>query len=134
VAKNLNAILWVFTLVGFASVYLNFNHSILKYANEAVYPFYILHQSAMVVVGFYIVQWPLDIASKYILITVGTFLICWLIYEFIIRRNNILRLLFGLKLLERKLVSVSNEPAVALVTDGDIYTNNKTLKNKTIKT
>jgi peptidoglycan/LPS O-acetylase OafA/YrhL len=124
----------VFTLIGFASAYLSFNHSILSYANEAVYPFYILHQTVMVVIGFYIVQWPLGIASKYILISMGTFLICWLIYEFIIRRNNILRLLFGLKLLERKLVADSNEPVVALVTDGDIYTNNKTLKNKTIKT
>jgi hypothetical protein len=114
VVKNLNTILWVFTLVGFASVYLNFNHSILTYANEAVYPFYILHQTVMVVIGFYITQLPLGIASKYFLISLGTLALCAVMYEFIIRRNNLTRVLFGLKITAVKTKQFAMKEATVL--------------------
>jgi glucans biosynthesis protein C len=34
------------------------------YLNEAVYPFYILHQTVIVVFAFYIVKWNAPIAVK----------------------------------------------------------------------
>jgi hypothetical protein len=52
----------------------------------------------MVVIGFYITQLPLGIASKYFLISLGTLALCAVMYEFIIRRNNLTRVLFGLKI------------------------------------
>jgi glucan biosynthesis protein C len=49
-----NAWSWLSTFLGFASRHLNFSNRILRYANEAVLPFYILHQTVTVVVGYFI--------------------------------------------------------------------------------
>ena len=85
------------TFLGFAKRHLSWNSPYLKYGNEAVYPFYILHQSITVAIGFYMANWRASIAVKFVLLASGTFLGCWLIYEGLIKRNNMLRILFGSK-------------------------------------
>ena len=62
--KCLNIWLWLLTFVGFAGKYLNFNNRLLQHANEAAYPFYIFHQTVIVVLGFYIVQWQANQLNK----------------------------------------------------------------------
>jgi glucan biosynthesis protein C len=68
------------------------------YANEAVMPFYILHQTLVVVLGYYIVKLNAGIGIKYAMTVIGTFLITLVLYEFIVRRTRIARFLFGMKL------------------------------------
>jgi glucan biosynthesis protein C len=69
----------------------------LKYANEAVLPFYILHQTVVVTLGFFIVQWTVPDGLKFFVILVGSFAISMCLYEFLVRRFNLLRFLFGMK-------------------------------------
>lgn len=45
------------SLLGYGRKFLNFNHRWLKYASEAAYPYYLLHQIVIMVLGFYVVQW-----------------------------------------------------------------------------
>lgn len=52
--RGLNTWAWLMAFLGFGSRYLNFNNGFLKYANEAVLPFYILHQTVIVTVGYFI--------------------------------------------------------------------------------
>ncbi len=99
--RSFNGLLWIVVLVGYAAVHLNFSNRFLRYANEAVYPFYILHQSVMMVVGYYILLQGWGIAAKFALIAALTYLVSWALYEGI-RRVNALRLLFGLKLLQKQ--------------------------------
>ncbi|HTK22151.1 MAG TPA: hypothetical protein VL442_21680, partial [Mucilaginibacter sp.] len=89
---------WVLALVGYGKHYLNKKHVILNYLNQAVYPFYILHQTVMVLVVYYIVQTQNEsILSKYIY-TVGiTFFVSVLIYHLFIRPYALTRFLFGMK-------------------------------------
>ena len=89
---------WVLALVGYGKHYLNRKHSILNYLNQAVYPFYILHQTVIVLVVYYIVQTQNEsILSKYIY-TVGiTFFVSVLIYHLFIRPYALTRFLFGMK-------------------------------------
>jgi peptidoglycan/LPS O-acetylase OafA/YrhL len=94
--RSFNGLLWLVVLVGYASVHLNFTNRFLRYANEAVYPFYILHQSVMMIAGYYILLQPWGIAPKFTLIVVLIYLISWVMYEGI-KRVSVLRLLFGLK-------------------------------------
>jgi len=62
----------------------------------AVYPFYILHQTVAVIAAFYLVQidWPVPV--KYLLTALATFLLTWALYEGLVRRIGVLRLLFGM--------------------------------------
>lgn len=41
----------------------------LKHANEAVLPFYILHQTVLVRMGFFVVRWPLHYPAKWLVIS-----------------------------------------------------------------
>ena len=89
---------WLFAILGFGSRYLNRNHRFLSYANEAVLPFYVLHQTIIIVIGFYVVQWNTGIGLKYLTISVSSFIGIMLIYEFLVRRIGVLRFLFGMRL------------------------------------
>ena len=98
---------WVLALVGYGKKYLNRKHRILDYLNQAVYPFYILHQTVIVVLVYYIVQTQNEsILSKYIY-TVGiTFFVTVGVYHLLVRPFALTRFLFGMK------PKVHNKPAV----------------------
>jgi glucans biosynthesis protein C len=67
-----------------------------QYVNEAVMPFYIIHQTVIVVIGFYAVKWKTGVAMKYLLISTATFVVTLFLFE-LIRRTNPTRFLFGMK-------------------------------------
>ena len=95
--KCLDIWCWLLCFIGFSRYYLQKGNPFLQYTNEAVYPFYILHQTVLIVIGYYVIQWPVSISLKYGVIVGGTFLGTVLLYEYIIRRFALFRLLFGLK-------------------------------------
>ncbi len=95
--KVANIWLWILVCFGYAAQYLNRESKILRYANESVYPFYILHQSVMLVICYWLMDWEQGLLVKASLLIVGTFGISWLIYEFLIRRWRWVRPFFGLK-------------------------------------
>jgi glucan biosynthesis protein C len=74
----------------------------LRYASEMVLPFYMWHQPLIVIMGYYLVL-PLNLSpiAKYGLIIAIALPIVILIYEFLIRRLNLLRVLSGLKPVQR---------------------------------
>ena len=94
---GLNAWLWVLTIMGVGMTYLNSYRPFLFYANEAVLPFYILHQTVLLVIGYYVTRWQVPDIAKYILIACSGFAAIMLLYELCIRRVNALRFLFGMK-------------------------------------
>jgi peptidoglycan/LPS O-acetylase OafA/YrhL len=93
---------WVLAIIGYGKKYINREHRILKYINEAVYPFYILHQTIIVILAYYVVDVADSILSKYVFIVAVTFILSMFIYHLIIRQNNILRYLFGMAPKKRK--------------------------------
>lgn len=89
---------WVLALVGYGKKYLNRKYKILDYLNQAVYPFYILHQTVIVVLAYYIVQTQNEsILSKYIYTLGFTFFITVGIYHLLVRPYALTRFLFGMK-------------------------------------
>ncbi len=88
---------WLLAIFGFGIRYLTLNHAILKYANEAVLPFYIIHQTVIVIFGFLIMDWESGVLTKYTVLSLSSFLTIMLVYEFLIRRIKVMRLLFGMK-------------------------------------
>lgn len=93
----LNIIAWVLVVLGLGQRFLNFEHPFVKYANTAVYPFYIIHQPILVLFAFWVVKFELNLYLKYLLLIVLTFGISYLCYEFFIKRVTVLRPYFGLK-------------------------------------
>jgi len=83
--------------LGIARQHLVFSPPLLKYANQAVLPFYILHQPLLVCIGFFVVRWPISGILKYLTIAPLSFILTLGLYEFLARRSDLLRFLFGMK-------------------------------------
>lgn len=93
----LTAWFWLFTAIGYGKKYLNKTHKVLNYANQAVYPFYILHQTVILILVYYVVRTEESIISKYLFTTVLAFIISMIIFHVFIRPYAITRFLFGMK-------------------------------------
>lgn len=68
----------------------------LRYASEAVYPWYILHQSLIVLAAYWLIPLRLGPLWEPLLVLAITIAGCLLIHELLIRRLRWLRPLFGL--------------------------------------
>jgi len=101
----------ILAILGFGRKHLRFNTPALKYANEAVLPFYILHQTVLLSVGFFVVQWNIPAMAKWVIIVLVSFPIIMLLYEFLVRRYNLMRFLFGMKLKHKAPIVLLQEPA-----------------------
>jgi len=77
--------------------YLNFNHKVLVYANEAVLTFYLCHQTVVLVVEFFVIPWNLGILPKLLIIIAASFSLNLLLYELLVRRFCPMRFLFGMR-------------------------------------
>lgn len=90
-------VLGVLTVFAFAYKLLNVNSKRLSYFNDAVYPFYILHQTLILVFGYNLSKLHLGPIIEPISLILLTISACFICYE-IIRRIDILRPCFGLKM------------------------------------
>ncbi|MCH9696172.1 MAG: acyltransferase family protein [Gammaproteobacteria bacterium] len=93
----LNRWLWILAILGWGHYLLNRPMKWLPYATEAVYPWYILHQTLIIILGYELGKLSLGPVAEPVLVLGGTIAGCLLIHEFVIRRNTLLRPLFGLK-------------------------------------
>jgi hypothetical protein len=91
-------LLWIIAIIGLGEKYLNFNHRFLGYANQAVLPFYILHQFVLLMIGYWVVQWQINAFVKFMVIASLSFIAIMGLYDIIIKRFQVTRFLFGLKL------------------------------------
>ena len=67
------------------------------YAAAAFLPFYVLHQTVIIVIGYSVVQWPIAGLLKYFVISLSSLALSLLIYEVVIRRTRPTRWMFGMK-------------------------------------
>jgi peptidoglycan/LPS O-acetylase OafA/YrhL len=84
-------------ILGFARKYLTQSNKFLAYFGEGGYALYILHQTFIVAIGFYVVQWAAGIAVKYVVIIIAAFVVSVVVYDLLVRRTNVTRFLFGMR-------------------------------------
>ncbi|AXG71303.1 glucans biosynthesis protein [Kordia sp. SMS9] len=88
---------FVITLLGYGQVWLNKKSQLVQKLNEAIYPFYILHQTVIVVFAYYIVQFDMSIGLKLLLLLITTFPVIVLIYRYLVYPFTLTRIVFGMK-------------------------------------
>ena len=92
----LNRWVWIVAVLGWGHHLLNRPMNWLPYATEAVYPWYILHQTITVVAGVYLSRLALGPVVEPLLVLTATLGGCFVLHEYLIRRTAVLRPLFGL--------------------------------------
>jgi hypothetical protein len=102
-------------ILGFAMHYLTDSPVWLSAANEAVLPFYALHQTVMLVIGFVVVRWAIPDALKFVIISAASFITIVGFITLLIRRSNVLRVVFGMKTGKRTITAEqqTTHPSVA---------------------
>ncbi len=85
----------------------------LEYANEAVLPFYILHQTVLLAVAYFVLQWGIPDVFEWAIVVVISFVLIMAIYEYLVRRWNGLRFLFGMKRLPPQPAAGTIKPQVS---------------------
>jgi hypothetical protein len=97
VVYNSSRWFWVVGILGLGHRFLNTTCAALRYANEAVYPFYILHYPVNMLAGYLLRPWNATVAVKYAVIVVLTTTVTLALYEALIRRFDLFRFLFGMR-------------------------------------
>ena len=87
---------WLLALVGLAYRFLDIPHRLLHRLNEAVLPFYVLHQTFIVVFGYYVVRLDLSPGPQFLVLMLTSFVGIIATYEVLVRRSRLLRFSFGM--------------------------------------
>lgn len=95
--RTLNVWLTLVVIVGYGKKLLNFHHRWLDYANEAAFPVYIIHQTLIVVIGYYVLPLHMPIFIQFTLVMTASFAASLFLYELLMKRFTALRWLFGIK-------------------------------------
>lgn len=84
-------------LLGVAHRWLSRGGRAWAYATEAAYPFYVLHQTAIVAVAVPVVQWDIPAGGRFAVIAVVSAAVSLAVYELAVRRWGPVRFLFGMR-------------------------------------
>jgi glucan biosynthesis protein C len=110
--KSVDGWLWVVAIVGFAGARARRrprspapaapggpgrSARLAAYANDAVLPFYLLHETVIVVVAYVVLDWPIGGVAQCCLIALVSLAATLLLYDLGVRRSPAARFLFGLK-------------------------------------
>jgi hypothetical protein len=88
---------WIVFVLSLGAKYLNFNHKVLAYSNEAVLPFYIFHQTIILGVGWFVIKFSIGILPKFLIIAGISFLLIMALCELLVRRFDPVRFCFGMR-------------------------------------
>jgi len=83
--------------IGYARQFLNRNTPLRKVANEAIYPFYLLHQPVILILGFLLNKSAVPDLVRFLLLITSSFGTTCAIYWFVVRPFNLTRMIFGIK-------------------------------------
>jgi hypothetical protein len=100
-------------IVGCAAAWLNRPRRWMPYANRAVYPWYILHQSLIVPLAALLIPLSLPGPIEAGLVLAGTIVGCAVLHHFVVLRVPALQPLFGVRIRPRPAVHVGGGKAAA---------------------
>lgn len=103
IAKEINGViwsangwLWILTIIAWVQYWFTFSNSLLKYLNSGVYCFYILHQTLIIAIGYFVVPLTLGSVVEPLVIISAVAVSCVVLYE-VIKRLPVMPILFGIQ-------------------------------------
>ncbi len=104
---------FVVALLGFAHERVTSSSPRMRYLAESAFPIYLLHQPVIVFLGYPIVQLPLGIAAKFVLLLTSSVVVTLAVYHFAVRPFQLPRTLTGMKPLPQRSGAAATRPAHA---------------------
>jgi len=95
-------------VLGFARRHLTADGAVRRYLTDAIFPYYIVHQTAIIMIAYALHGSGLSAASEAAIVISGTALACAVTYE-VARRIFWLRPLFGLRMEPRSVAGITQQ-------------------------
>jgi len=99
---SLNSWCWSMVMICVGMRFLNYTNKWLQYSREASFFIFWIHHPVTFFTAFYALQWEVGLSVKMWFVLIGSFVISLGMYEFLVRRINPVRALFGMKPMENK--------------------------------
>jgi hypothetical protein len=109
--QAINMIAWLFAFIGLGSRYLTRRPPFLTQATEALYPFYMLHQTVTVAAVYVLLTYDVPALPGFLLTVLATFGGTWMIYAWGVRPWTWARPLFGMKPLTARVAALPGSSA-----------------------
>lgn len=94
--KNIVLISAISSIIGFSSIYLNKNSRVLKYLNKSAFPIYIIHQTILLLIAFFVVPIVKSTTWAMLIIILFSALFTFAVYE-LLKNIKIFNVLLGMK-------------------------------------
>jgi glucans biosynthesis protein C len=94
---GLNRYLWVMFFIGFGNRFFTQTGRVLTYVSTFSFPLYIIHFVPVTAFTYFLLPLSISIYIKLTIVVVLSLFVCFISYEFVIRRIPMLRFLFGMK-------------------------------------
>ncbi len=91
-----NGWLWILTIIAWAQHWFTFSNPLLKYLNSGVYCFYILHQTLIIVIAYFVAPHKVGPVLEPLLIISAVAIGCVVIFE-VVKRLPVVPVLFGIQ-------------------------------------
>ncbi len=88
---------YVIALLGGSHQLLSFDTPALRYLTESAFPVYLLHQAAIVIPGYFLIQLPLGVFAKFVLLLAVSTTVTLSTYHVLVRPFAVTRFLCGMK-------------------------------------
>ena len=92
-------------ILSIGAKHLRFTNRFLTYSNEAVLPFYLFHQTIILIVGWFVLPWQINSMVKFLIIAGISFPSILILYEVFVRQIGFMRFLFGMSPLKGRSTS-----------------------------
>jgi peptidoglycan/LPS O-acetylase OafA/YrhL len=94
---SVNSWCWSLFVLNIGMRSMDFTNKWLRYGQEMIMPFFLVHQPVILSIAYFVVQWDTNLWLKLLIVVTGSFVISLGIYELLIKRVRPLRGLFGMK-------------------------------------
>jgi surface polysaccharide O-acyltransferase-like enzyme len=77
--------------------FMNRDSRLLRYGQDTLLPFFVIHQPVILVIAYFVVQWEATILAKLVVVVFGAFVGSVGLTELVIKHVGVLRAMFGMK-------------------------------------
>jgi hypothetical protein len=97
VVFSVNSWCWTLVVLSVGMRFLNTSNKYLRYGQEMIMPFFLVHQPVIIAIAFFVVQWELNLWMKLLIVVLSSFTISLGVYELLVKRIAPLRGMLGMK-------------------------------------
>ncbi|MCP5465322.1 MAG: acyltransferase family protein [Thermotogae bacterium] len=88
---------WILFFIGIFKKYMNFTNKYLSYLSRASFAVYIIHFLPVTLIAYALSETEMSSYIKFLIVVIPSYIICFALYELILKRFKITRIMFGIK-------------------------------------